>query len=429
MTAATTTKPAKPGKAPQQRQLLLAACRIVADSGWAALTLRPLAESLGVSVTVLSNHYGARVEVVAAICAAACAEEERLFARWRHQLARLGPLSAPVAADIADTILEELTVRERAFSLLFIEALQTSGWDAPLRGAFAPWLQARMAFWAQLAAQAGLPATVASSGWFGGYFIDELAHSLCLNHLADYRMLRRLCLRRLFCGIAARPGTGDGALFDVLFDALEYRSGETAVTHRPVVAADWPGRAARACAFTLTERGVSALTHRAIAAAAGVPHTTLSYRFPTQQDLVVAGLDYIIAHVLQAVDDGDQSHDLPQTLARLRTADGPGLDVGRATFALAIAAARMPQLVPSAADMRRRRGINLLKLLRRVEPALAGLDMPVAQIASIALIGHDCTLPAGDRVGFAAVYDDLLAYLRATTMPDQLSPNHQNTAQ
>jgi AcrR family transcriptional regulator len=405
------TTASKRTKAPDSRQLLNAACSIVAESGWAGLTLRPLAESLAVSVTVLSNHYGARAEVVAAICAAACAEEERLFAGWRQMLARLGPLSAGIAADLADTIVEELAVRQRAFSLLFIEALQTSSWDDSLRSAFAPWLQARMLFWTQLGIQAGVPAAAAGAGWLGGYFIDELAHSLCLNHLADYRMLRRLCLRRLFSGIAAQPDSGDVALFEALFDGLEYRAGETAVTHGAVVAVDWAGRAARACALTLTERGVSALTHRAIAAEAGVPHTTLSYRFPTQHDLVVAGLEYIITHLLQAVDDSERSGDLPQTLAQLRTADGHDLDVGRATFALAIAAARMPRLVPSAADMRRRRGINLLKILRRAEPPLRGLDMPAAQVASVALIGYACTLPIGDAGQVPAVYGGLLTYL------------------
>lgn len=408
----TTATAGKRTKAPAPRQLLNAACEIVAESGWAGLTLRPLAERLDVSVTVLSNHYGARTEVVAAICAAACVEEERLFAGARDRLARLGPVAPDVAADMADSILEELAVRERAFSLLFIEALQTSGWDASLRSAFAPWLQARMQFWAQLGTQAGIPASAANTGWLGGYFIDELAHSLCLNHLPDYRMLRRLCLRRLFAGIAARPDTADGAWFDTLFDGLEYRAGETAVLHRAVIAADWPGRAARACALALTERGVGALTHRAIAAAAGVPHTTLSYRFPTQHDLVVAGLEYIIAHILQVIDDSDREQGLPQALAQLRTSEGDGLDVGRATFALAIAAARMPRLVPSAADMRRRRGTNLLKILHRVAPPLPGLDMPAAQTAAIALIGYGCTLPVDDRTRFADVYDGLLSCLR-----------------
>jgi hypothetical protein len=48
--------------------------------------------------------------------------------------------------------------------------------------------------------------------------------------------------------------------------------------------------AARECGIRLAAQCVGELTHRSIAAAVGVAHTALSYRFPTQQDLVVAGL-------------------------------------------------------------------------------------------------------------------------------------------
>ena len=407
-------------KAPEPRQLLDAACGIVSDGGWAALTLRPLAERLDVSVTVLSNHYGTRADVVAAICAAALADEERVFGGWRTMLDRLGPLDAATAADLADTILEQLAVAERPLSLLFIEALQAGSWDEELRTALAPWCEARMRFWAGLGRQARMPAAVADSGWLGGYFIDELAYSVCLHHLPSYRMLRRLCLRRLF-GLVHGGEGGEDALFAALFDALDYRDGEIAVSHGARIAADWPGRAAQASALALVERGVGALTHRAIAAAAGVPHTTLSYRFPTQHDLVVAGLEFIIANVLHAVDGDAAGAEPPAALERLRAGEG-GLDVGRATFALALAAARMPQLVPGAADMRRRRGVNLLKLLQRETPPLPGLDMLAAQVASIGLIGFTHTLPAGARGDYARAHAGLLAYLRAAARFDQASP-------
>lgn len=410
MTAPTVSKR---GKAPKDSDLLAAACGIVAQSGWTGLALRPLADSLNVSVTVLSNHYGTRADVVAAVCRAGHAEEQRIFAGWRATLARLESVSPALAADLADTIVQELAVRHRDFSLLFMEILQSGGWDETLRAAFSPWLDERVRFWSQLGARVGLPPTVTDSGWLSGYFIDELAFSISLDQQPAYRMLRRLCLRRLFAGVAAPAATAaeDDTLFAALFEQLEYREGEIAVGHGVDVSSDWPGRAARACAITLTERGVGALTHRAIAAEAGVPHTTLIYRFATQQDLVVAGLEFIITHVLRAVDEGELSGDLSAAPDRMNSFGDDGLDVGRATFALAVAAARMPRLAPSAADMRRRRGINLLKILRRVSPALADIDMLAAQIASVGLIGYTCTLPMTEKSGFVPVYHQLLTYL------------------
>lgn len=404
----------KRGKAPKDSDLLAAACGIVAQDGWTGLALRRLADCLDVSVTVLSNHYGTRADVVAAVCRAAHDEEQRIFAGWRATLARLDTLSPALAADLADTIVQELAVRHRDFSLLFMEILQSAGWDEPLRTAFAPWLDQRMRFWAELGARAGLPPAMTGSGWLGGYFVDELAFSISLDQQPAYRMLRRLCLRRLFAGVSAPAETGaeDDAMFAALFDELDYREGEIAVGHGVDVASDWPGRAARACAIALTERGVSALTHRAIAAEAGVPHTTLIYRFATQQDLVVAGLEFIISHVLRAVDEGELSGDLAGAPDRMNDVGEHGLDVGRATFALAIAASRLPRLAPSAADMRRRRGINLVKILRRLSPALPGIDMLAAQIASVGLIGYACTLPLHEKAGFIPAYHELLSYLR-----------------
>lgn len=383
----------KRGQPPTGQALLAAACRITATEGLAGLTLRPLAESLAVSVTVLSNHYGARADVLAAICQAALAEELRLFTTWRRDLITLEVLAPAVAADLAEIILEELAVRQRPLSQLFVELVQASTWDETVQAAFAPWLQARRQFWHEFGTRAGLPAALLDSGWLAGYFIDELAYSVLLNHAPPYRLLRRLCLRRLFSGLSKRlDENGDTALFSMLFDALEYQPGEPSVIQGADLSDGWPGRAAHACAMQLSARGVSGLTHRAIAAEAGVPHTTLSYRFPTQQDLVIAGLEYIISHLLIAVDKAGVTgnHQL------LSEGDRHGLDVSRATFALAIAATRLPRLAPSAADMRRRRGINLVKLLPQLAPEAAGMDWLAAQVMSIGLIGLANTLPPGD---------------------------------
>ncbi|MBB5606747.1 MULTISPECIES: TetR family transcriptional regulator [unclassified Janthinobacterium] len=387
----------KRGKPPTAQALLAAACSIAAAEGLAGLTLRPLAESLAVSVTVLSNHIGARADVITAICKAALAEELRLFTAWRRDLVTLEVLAPAVAADLAEIILEELAVRQRPLSQLFVELAQASTWDETVHAAFTPWLQARRQFWHEFGTRAALPAALLDSGWLAGYFIDELAYSVLLNHAPPYRLLRRLCLRRLFSGLSKRPDeSGDTALFSLVFDALEYQAGEPSVIQGADLSAGWPGRAAHACAMQLSARGVSGLTHRAIAAEAGVPHTTLSYRFPTQHDLVIAGLEYIISHLLIAVDQAELSG------KQLSSAgDQHGLDVGRATFAVAIAATRLPRLAPCAADMRRRRGINLVKLLPQLAPDASGLDWLAAQIMSIGLIGLANTLPPGETARLA----------------------------
>ncbi|MDE2503321.1 MAG: TetR family transcriptional regulator [Burkholderiales bacterium] len=374
----------KPRKPLAEADFLAAACAIVARDGLAGLTLRPLAQALGVSVTVLTNRYGARIDVIAAICRAACADEQRLFAAWRRRAAALGRLSPQTAADLAEALLDQLAGAAREFSLLFVELVQACAWDESLRPLFRPWFDARSAFWDAFGARCGMPRELLASGLLSGYFVDELAFSIALGDLPAYRLLRRIGLRRLCAGLCAGVGADDdAALFALLFDDLEYPGDALAVMHGAALAPDWRGAAARASAMLITGRGVGAVTHRAIAAAAGVPHTTLAYRFPTQQDLVIAGLEHIISNTLQSVARGDF-----RSVGTMGTDEGStDYGVGPATFAVAIAAARMPALAPCAADMRRRRGINLYRILEQRGQTACGIDALAAQVISIGTIG------------------------------------------
>ncbi|MRW91484.1 hypothetical protein GJ699_15940 [Duganella sp. FT80W] len=406
----------KSRKAPSDEALLTAACAIVQRDGLAGLTLRPLAEALGVSVTVLSNHYGARIDVMAAVCRAASAQERALLDGWHATLTTLTtsatpgaagapgtaaaaplpqatatpcPLSPIIAAELAEAILDDLATRQRAVSLLYLEILHACSWDATLAPAFATWSQARSAFWQAFAAQAGLSPLLTASGWWQGYVIAELAYSMALNGQPSYRLLRRLCLRRLCAGgLAAANDNSDAALFGVLQQQMSYDHAVPA----PAPAADWSAEAARASGMRLAAQGVNGVTHRAVAADIGIPHTTLSYRYPTQHELVSAGLESIIAHILAAMDADDLD-----TLQRSRSENqGKKLDLARASFAVALAATRMPELASRTLSMRSRRGGNLVKVFRKYLPDAQGIDALCAQVVSLGLLGLTNTEPPGE---------------------------------
>jgi AcrR family transcriptional regulator len=382
----------RPTKTPQAHVLLAAACRIVGDEGLAGLTLRPLAEMLGVSVTVLTKNYGARADIIATICRAACEQEAPLFDDWRKTLAVLKVVPPVIAADLAESILEELATRQRALSMLYLEILHACTWDESLRPGFAEWAQQRRAFWDEFAERAGLPKVLRDCAWWHGYVIAELAYGVALNAVSSYRMVRRLCLRRLFAGgLAAEADAVDGVLFDLLREQMRYKGDGLAalVSGRT---SEWSARAARACGIQLSAQGINGLTHRAIAAQIGIPHTTLSYRFPTQHDLVIAGLESIAAHILSAVDAESLTE-----LQRLRTEDDcKKLDLARANFAMAIAATRMPQLESYTLAMRSRRGNNLVKVFAKYIPDARGIDALCAQVISMGLTGLTNTEPPGD---------------------------------
>ena len=365
-------------------ELLAAACSLVQAEGLAGLTLRPLAQRLDVSVQVLSTRYGARAKVMAAIAQAALEADERDLAPWLRRIEALAQLDPPLAADLADQVLELQSVQQRGRGQLFVEMVQASAWDEEVRAALGPWLAARTDFWNRLARRAQVPEAVLDTGIMAGYFLDELAYSLALGELPAYRLLRRLCLRRLFVGYGlAVPDDSDVPMFRRLFDELDYPQDSLIVSHGVNALTGWRHAAAQACAVTVTNEGVAAVTHRAIAEIAGVPHSTLAYRFPTHEDLVVAGLEFIISHLLQEVAQGRFQG---SAIERSGTG-GQSIDIGRATFAVAIAASRMQRLMPCAADMRRQRGINLFRILAQRGHAEIGLDFLGAQVLSIGLIG------------------------------------------
>lgn len=397
----------KSRKAPHDAALLAAACGIVSSEGLAGLTLRPLAEALGVSVTVLSSHYGARADVIAAVCHAACEQDKQWMAAWRATLEALGTLSPAIAAELAETMLEELATHHRGLSMLYLELLHACTWDAALQPVFAEWQAERRGFWLAFGERAGMAEGLLACGWWQGYVLAELAYGLVLGPLTAYRSLRRLCLRRLFAGgLASRADVGDAELFALLLARMQVADGEVAgatgtgadggVGARAAGGAGrepvWAAQAARVCGRWLAAQGVHGLTHRAVAAEIGIAHTTLSYRYPTQHDLVIAGLESIVAHIRFAVDADSLTE-----LQRLRVeGDGKQLDLARANFAVAIAAARMPQLTAYIADMRSRRGNNLVKVFMKYLPQARGIDALCAQVISMGLTGLTNTEPPGE---------------------------------
>ncbi|WBS05397.1 TetR family transcriptional regulator [Pseudoduganella sp. SL102] len=383
-------------KTPQAGDLLAAACRIVAAEGLAGLTLRPLAKALGVSVTVLTNHYGGRADILAAICRAAAERDAALLDGWRTTLAALGALPPGVAASLAEAILDDLSASGRALSVLYLECLHACTWDAALRPGFAGWAGLRRAFWDDFAGRAGLPATLLACGWWNGYAIAELAYGMALDGDAAYRLLRRLGVQRLFAGAVAGPDAADGILFGMLRerlcrDDIGHDLGGDPGKLDEAGGPAWAAQAARACGVQLAERGVDGLTHRAVAAAIGIAHTTLSYRFPTQRDLVIAGLAYIARHIRAAV----EADSLAELQRRRTAADGPRLDLARASFAVALAAARLPELARHTGTMRGRRGANLATVFARYLPEARGIDPLCAQVISLGLTGLTNTLPPG----------------------------------
>lgn len=175
------------------------------------------------------------------------------------------------------------------------------------------------------------------------------------------------------------------------------------------MAADKPDRRTALLDATLAligEGGLEAVTHRAVEAAAGLPHGSTTYYFKTRQQLIDAAVQRLSDRDHAAVDA--MGHQIAMVLARGEGLDYEALAAGitawiRADpalqlvrFELYLAAARRPQI---AETMRAARGT----FLRMMEPiaVAAGSDDPPADARTLValldgLVLHQLTVtPAG----------------------------------
>ncbi len=203
---------------------------------------------------------------------------------------------------------------------------------------------------------------------------------MALGNLAAYRWLRRLNLRRLCDGVVPAAGASDLHEFAVFHAALgELMDGPDG--YRPPRLSEWQTNVAGDIAKLIIAEGADMVTHRAIAARAGVASSTLAYHFPRQEDLLKAGLEDIIARLHGRV------YRPPHSVSEADE-DLSSVEIARATFALALTATRTPGLKACVADMRRRRGENYLSILNRQVAGPSPFDRLSSQMLSITGIGQ-----------------------------------------
>ena len=359
------------------RPVLRAAETLVAAGGLRGLSLRPLAEQMGTTVSALSHRFGLKDDLVAALIDAARVEDGAFLDGWLERSRALAPLNGVLLADLTDAILDDLSGPEALRSQFYCELLLGAPTRPEIAAPLAAWRDQRRAFW-RAAAQPLGRAELGDA--LDAFTIDETAHGLALRDLAAYRWLRRLALHRLCGDIVPAPQASDLREFAVFHATLgELMEGPEG--YQPPRLSEWQAGVAGDIAAVIIAEGADAVTHRAIAARAGVASSTLAYHFPRQEDLLTAGLEDIIARLHGRVYR-------PAHAVDAAAEDLSSVEIARATFALALAATRNPRLKACAADMRRRRGENYLTILNRLRPENSPFDPLSAQTLSIAGIGQ-----------------------------------------
>ena len=350
-----------------------AAIDIIVRRGLTGLTLRPLASSLGVSVGVISAKIGAKDQLIERVIDLAAERDQHFFDRWAALAGRIAAGDRRTRATVADLAFRDWTIASRQQAIILIELVHHRALGNVASDRLDQWLTRAGIFWSTLVF--GVPALADLAL---GYMLDEAGFALGAGGDPAYAALRVLCLQRFADGSIAHDHRGGPEIARLI--------AMMAPDDLPIPAPDDPKRQhiADSAARIIVSQGMNAATHRSVAAAAGVPASTVVYHFGGRAALVVAGLHAVIARFHGARDRARAGGAAP-------TDDAEASDLVKATSMIALASMREPSLIPYALDMRRRRGENIrpidLQALGFGPDAAAGHDRAAAQVVSIALFG------------------------------------------
>ncbi|MPT48777.1 MAG: TetR/AcrR family transcriptional regulator [Sphingobium sp.] len=321
---------------------------LIAARGIRGLAMRSLAQAAGTSVGSINYHIGDKNALIAQLISEEAAQRQIVHGRWKRRANILMTGQAPVLAMLVLAYLDE-AIASREAAITLCELSLEAGLNPAAFPGMGVLLDGEAIFWQELLSpfygeQAGALGYAVAS-----YCHDELPFSLALGMNADYRLLRAATIQRLSEGLAG-PATGLAVSFDHLVAACGTKSTDALY---PLVV-DLPVGSKKAelaahVATVISRLGASAVTHRAVAAEAGISNSSVAHHFRTHEDLLHAGMGALILQMRRHItSETSESREERRRMAAIR-----------ATHSIALAACRNPQLLPFALDMRRRRAENV----------------------------------------------------------------------
>jgi DNA-binding transcriptional regulator YbjK len=340
--------------------------------GSAGVSGRSLAGSVGLPMSAIYYHFGDLDRLLETAQAEARAEAER----WRQaQLdaigrdvrgpAALGPLLATLVDDWCETR-RTLAFARREGQLMALRderhVAACAQWDALWQG-----------FWQEICDRLDLSDLATATAWVFDGLIG--LHLLRWRRPVDRSALSELCDG--WASWAAGRPAGESAWFDLgQRDAL-------ALILPPPPEDDTASAIAAAAAATVAKRGVTGLTHRAVATEAGLTLGVVSYKFRTSADLLKAAFDAIYRRMTSS--PGSETQPSPMRALGDRASDStvavPRREDMLGTEELVVAAARDPELRAFAAQLRYLRGGSAGHVMQHLlgpDVRLAPIDQAIA---------------------------------------------------
>lgn len=376
-----------------------AARALVAAEGLRGLSLRKVAGRAGVSLGGVSYQIGDKADLVRLLVQDAGALRAQRHEAWLTRARRSDLADPAVLAALIGGYLDEQAQGDREHALTLNELVLEAGREPAPSAEIVALVRGETAFWR--AALADSPGGAAHGEAIADYCHDELPFTLAVGADPDYRLLRAGVSARLADRLRPAGGRGFAAGFEELVAAMDARAVD--IRRPPSVDADSPrARIAAAVASLIEAEGVAAVTHRAVAATAGAPNSTVAHHFRTRDDLLRAGIEALYRGSLGSTAAEPDAQ-----------AQRGGRSLLRATRALVLAAARDASLRPFALDLRRRRGEHMGPLVAPIAGG-APLDPAAAQAAAMTISGAGFARQTLGETPRAGEISELLSGLRNT---------------
>lgn len=346
---------------PPADRLLAAAMEQIATRGLAEASARSVAGQAGVAASAINYKFGA-LERLFCLAFEQGARATEAWLQAEGRAIAILPRTAAGAALALEHVIVAWTSEARGLALLYQEALAAG----PGQGPAAAWTRAFRDFWRSAAQAFGL-------GEAEGRLLHLFFESEALFHLSTWSpvlepaALREMCQHyaAVYLGAPSHPPTGALAAAEQALGVLR----EGAVP---------PGAAkiVEAAADLVEARGLAGLTHRAVAARAGVTTGAVTHHFRTMENLVAGLIRGQVSAMARSSEPGAPkrapSIDTPLTLealfeqtAALVVTDRPwGPSLRRRHIFLA--ALRRPELHASAAVIRFAHGATTGEILERL---------------------------------------------------------------
>lgn len=330
-------------------RLIQAVLDVWESQGGAGASVRSIAQATGLQVSSIYHHFGDMERLFLSAHDAARAAAEQWCAARLDDLADTAALSPEAFPALLATLIDDWSYGQRRLAFAWRECQLMAARDTAFLPALQGWQRLWAGFWQELCGRCGL------SGF--GRITNNLFDGESMLHLMQWRRtVDRACLDETCRGwgewLAGRLAP-EGPWRR--FARTEANRLMPSLPANGVVAE----QIAIAAADIVAERGVAGLTHRAVAARAGLSLGVVSYNYRTSGELVRAAFEAIYRRVTSFAPRERSSPATSERGAVLvdrwldQGADEPGM---LALNELLIAVARDPQFSPLSLQLRYLRG-------------------------------------------------------------------------